>query len=205
MGRLQSTCLWLISVIVSLLRSITVRGGIYKNTPWRDWDFALEAVSEDKVRLAIDGFGTFKAVGEDGIFPGLLQHWIEIIIDHITNIFAAYLAYGYIPLAWKAVRVIFIPKPCCDSYELAKTCKQAHKPDIFLFENDGKTSGFLHNSWTVKILLAYGITVCIPERQIHWGCSSRSCSNDWGELDPKEFAMGVFLDIDMEHLKMELF
>jgi hypothetical protein len=45
-----------------------------------EWDFASEVANEDKVRWAIDGFGTFKAAGEDGIFPGLLQHEIEIII-----------------------------------------------------------------------------------------------------------------------------
>jgi hypothetical protein len=67
------------------------------------------------VRWAIDGFGTFKAAGEDGIFPSLLQHGIEIIISHITEMFAAFLAYGYIPLAWRVVRVIFIPKPARDS------------------------------------------------------------------------------------------
>jgi hypothetical protein len=37
-----------------------------------DWDVASEVVSKDKVRWAIDGFGTFKATGEDGIFSGLL-------------------------------------------------------------------------------------------------------------------------------------
>jgi hypothetical protein len=45
------------------------------------------------VRWAIDGFGTVKAVVEDGIFSGLLQHGIEIIISHITKIFASCLAY----------------------------------------------------------------------------------------------------------------
>jgi hypothetical protein len=42
-------------------------------------------LSEDKVRWAIDGFGNFKAAGEDGIFLGLLQHGIEIIIGHIKK------------------------------------------------------------------------------------------------------------------------
>jgi hypothetical protein len=69
--------------------------------------------------LAIDCFGTFRAAGEDGIFPGLLQQGIQIIIGHITKKFAAYLVYGYIPLACRAVRVIFIPKPGRDSYELS--------------------------------------------------------------------------------------
>jgi hypothetical protein len=37
------------------------------------------------VRWAIDGFGTFKMAGEDRVFPGLLQHGIEIIILlHVT-------------------------------------------------------------------------------------------------------------------------
>jgi hypothetical protein len=80
----------------------------------------------DKVRWAIDDVGTFTAAGEDGIFPGLLQHGIEIIIighiaKNILPYFAACLAYGYIPLAWRAVRVIFIPKPGRDSYKLAKS------------------------------------------------------------------------------------
>jgi Endonuclease-reverse transcriptase len=58
-----------------------------------DWDLTSEVISEDKVRWAVDGFGTFKAAGEDGIFPGLLQHRIEIIKKPITKIFAACLAY----------------------------------------------------------------------------------------------------------------
>jgi hypothetical protein len=49
----------------------------------------------------------------------------------------------------------------------SEVVSEAHKPDIFLFENDGKAGGFLHKSRTVKILSTYGITVCIPERQIH--------------------------------------
>jgi hypothetical protein len=42
----------------------------------------LKVVSED-------GFGTFKVSRDDGIFRGLLQHGIEIIIKPIN---------GYIPL-----------------------------------------------------------------------------------------------------------
>jgi hypothetical protein len=61
--------------------------------------FPSEIVSKDKMRWAIDGFGTFKAAGEDKISPGLLQHGIEIIIGHIAKIFAACLAYGDIPFA----------------------------------------------------------------------------------------------------------
>jgi hypothetical protein len=79
------------------------------------------------MRWAIDGFGTFKAAGEDGIFLGLLQHGIEIILDHITKMFAAYLAYGYVPLAWRSVS-----KPGRDSYELAKAFRPISLISFFL-------------------------------------------------------------------------
>jgi hypothetical protein len=64
------------------LRNTTVLAGFHKNPPRRAG--TSEVVSEDKVRWAIDGFGIFKAAGEDGIF---------------TKKFAACLAYSYIPLA----------------------------------------------------------------------------------------------------------
>jgi hypothetical protein len=47
-------------------------GRVLQERIQEDWDLASEVVSEDKVRWAIDGFGNFKAAGEDGIFSGLL-------------------------------------------------------------------------------------------------------------------------------------
>jgi hypothetical protein len=82
------------------------------------------------VRWAIDGCGTFKAAGEDGIFPGLLQHEI---IGHIANIFAACLAYGYIPhtASMEGSRGKFIPKPGRDSYELATSFRPLNLTSFF--------------------------------------------------------------------------
>jgi hypothetical protein len=120
------------------------------------------------------GYWPFKAAREDGIFPGLLQYGIEIIMGHITNFFAACLAYGYIPLAWRAVRDLLISKAGRDSYELDKSIRSISLTSFF-FENDGKAGGFLHKSGTVKILPAFPA--------VH-------------DLVQKEFALGVFLDID---------
>jgi hypothetical protein len=38
-----------------------------------------DAVDFDKIRWAIEGFGSFKSAGEDGIFPALLKNGIEIL------------------------------------------------------------------------------------------------------------------------------
>jgi hypothetical protein len=56
-------------------------GRVLQEPAHEDWDLASGVVSKDNVRRAIDGFGTFKAAGEDG----LLQHGIEIIIGHYKH------------------------------------------------------------------------------------------------------------------------
>jgi hypothetical protein len=56
-------------------------GRVLQEPAQEDWDLASEVASEDKVRWAINGFGTYKAAGEDG----LLQHGIEIIIGHYKH------------------------------------------------------------------------------------------------------------------------
>jgi hypothetical protein len=155
--------------------------GTLQEPAQKDYYQASKVVSEDKVRWAIDGFGTFKAVGEDGIFPGLLQHGIEIIIDHITNIFVAYLAYNYIPLAFRAVTVIFIPKPGRDSNELAKSFRLITLTSFFL-----KTMERLVDSY-----IRAGPLKSFPLRLLFTILFKRE-----GSLNQKEFALGVFLDID---------
>jgi hypothetical protein len=47
----------------------------------------------------------------DGIFPALLQEGREILVPYLVKIFRACLATGYVPIAWRQVKVVFIPKP----------------------------------------------------------------------------------------------
>jgi hypothetical protein len=64
-----------------------------------DWLVALEAVDSDKIRWAIEDFGSFKSTGEDGIFPALLKNGIEILYRPLVKIFTVCLALGYMPEA----------------------------------------------------------------------------------------------------------
>jgi hypothetical protein len=107
-------------------------GRILHEPAQEDWDLASELVSEDKVRWVIDGFGTFKAAGADGIFPSLLQHRIEIIIGHYYKHFCCMFGVWLHTPAWRAVRVIFIPKPGRDSYELAESFRPISLTSFFL-------------------------------------------------------------------------
>jgi hypothetical protein len=76
-----------------------------------DWLIASSVITDEKIRWAINGFGSYKTAGEDGFFPGLLQRGIETLVVPLCKILTACLAFGYIPKAWQKERVIFILKP----------------------------------------------------------------------------------------------
>jgi hypothetical protein len=42
-------------------------------------------ITEENIRWSINGFGSYKTAGEDGIFPGLLQQGIELWLCHYVK------------------------------------------------------------------------------------------------------------------------
>jgi hypothetical protein len=80
-------------------------------------------ITEEKIKWAVNGFGSYKIAGRDEIFPGLLQQEIETLVAPPCKILTACLAFGYVPKTWQKLRVIFIPKPGRSSYELTKSFK----------------------------------------------------------------------------------
>jgi hypothetical protein len=86
-------------IMENTVRAIPVR------TPTEE--YWHRTANSDKIRWAIEGFGSFKSGGEDSIFPALLINGIEILSGPLVKIFTACLALGYIPEAWQRVRVIF--------------------------------------------------------------------------------------------------
>lgn len=83
-------------------------------------EIALKIVSHDKIKWAIDSFSPFKAAGEDGIFPAILQNSYEIIAEFLFDIFLASIRLVHIPTCWREVRVVFLPKLGQSSYHQAK-------------------------------------------------------------------------------------
>jgi hypothetical protein len=64
-------------------------------------------------------FSAYKSPGEDGIYPAL-QEGLKTITGPVM-IFRACIALGCVPLSWRVVRVIFIPKPGRPRYVQAKS------------------------------------------------------------------------------------
>jgi hypothetical protein len=68
----------------------------------------------------INTFKPFKSAGTDETVPTLLQQGVDYLMTHLGRIFRACLARGYIPIAWRQVKVTFIPKPGKANYTNAK-------------------------------------------------------------------------------------
>ena len=77
---------------------------------------AAKIVTYGREVWAIDLFATHKSPGMDRIFPALLQEGQEVLVPYLAKIFHACLATGYVPAIWRQVKVVFIPKPCRNSY-----------------------------------------------------------------------------------------
>jgi hypothetical protein len=51
---------------------------------------------QETLEKPVNGFGSYKTAGEEGIFPGLLQQGIETLFVTLCKIITACLAFGYI-------------------------------------------------------------------------------------------------------------
>lgn len=85
--------------------------------PAYGWRKAKEIVSPDAIRWTIKGFKPSKTPGCDGISPAILQQSLEELMGLLISCFRGSLVCGYLPLQWKQVKVVFIPKPGRTSYE----------------------------------------------------------------------------------------
>jgi hypothetical protein len=75
----------------------------------------------EKIKWAVDSLSAYKAPGEDGIFPALLQKAGEPALGYLSNMFFHSLRLRYIPKTWRGTFVTFIPKVGKASYDRAKS------------------------------------------------------------------------------------
>jgi len=77
-------------------------------------------ITMEKIKESISSFCSYKAAGPDGIAPCVLQHLPQAALEYLRVIFVRSFRMGIIPGVWTEMRVVFIPKPNKDSYDIAK-------------------------------------------------------------------------------------
>ena len=76
-----------------------------------DWAVSRRVISYDKLKWAVFSFQPHKSPGIDGIMPIMLQQGFKLLMGKLLMLLRASLALGYIPMSWRHIRVVFIPKP----------------------------------------------------------------------------------------------
>jgi len=76
-----------------------------------DWAVSRGVISYDKLKWAVFSFKPYKSPGIDGIMPIMLQQGFKLLVGKLLMLLRASLALGYIPMSWRHIRVVFIPKP----------------------------------------------------------------------------------------------
>ena len=159
------------------------------------WVIARRLVTTESIKWAIDSFSPYKSPGNDGIFPALLQKGFVILEHVLKKIIVSSLATGYIPSAWREIRIKFIPKSGRASYEEAKSFRPI------------SLSSFLLKT-VERIIDHYIRDVCLVEHPLHnmqhayqRGKSTITLlhnvvSNIEKAFSQKQSGLGVFLDIE---------
>jgi hypothetical protein len=75
-----------------------------------DGAVSIRVVSYDKLKRVVFSVQPYKSPGTDGIMPIMLQQGFEPYAGKLLMLLRASVALGYIPMSWRNIRVVFIPK-----------------------------------------------------------------------------------------------
>ena len=78
-------------------------------------------ITKSRIARAIRLFKPYKSPGLDGVYPAMLREGLESLVTPLRSLFAASLEYAYLPVKWREIKVVFIPKVGKDSYTKPKS------------------------------------------------------------------------------------
>jgi hypothetical protein len=76
-----------------------------------NWEVYKNVISYNRLYWLVFPFPSYISPGIGGIIPITLQQGLELFAGKRLMLLRACLALGYIPMSWRHIRVVFIPKP----------------------------------------------------------------------------------------------
>jgi len=159
-----------------------------------DWWVAARIITHRRVEWALDSFSPYKSPGADGIFPALLQEGREVLIPRLVRIFHACLATGYVPVSWRQVKVVFIPKPGRSSYCGPRDFRPISLTSFLLKTMERLVDRFLRDEILVLQPLHPNQHAYQAGKSVEMALHQLVVRAEKA-LDQQEIALGVFLDI----------
>lgn len=160
-----------------------------------DWKQASRIINITRLEWAINSFEPYKSPGVDGIFPALLKQGMSKLATPLCALLRASLALGYVPIGWRKVKVVFIPKPGRDTYAQAKSFRPISLTSFLLKTLEKLIDRHIRDDvLSIKPL----------HRNQYAYQAGKSCELAIHELthrieralDSRETAIGTFLDIE---------
>ena len=154
---------------------------------------AHEWIDVDKVRKSMKQFKPHKAAGPDKLKPIVFKYLPQNALEAMTFIFQACISLCHTPKAWRETKVIFLPKPGKDSYDIPKSYRPISLSNYLLK--------------TLERLVVWRMDEDMEDHPIHQSqhgftkgkCTESAISNtaDYIEqfLFEKQHCLGLFLDI----------
>jgi hypothetical protein len=153
-----------------------------------DWNLARVIINQAKIRWALNTFKPFKSAGTDEIVPALLQHGADLLVPHLCRIYRASMAYGFIPISWRQVKVTFIPKPGKVDYTEAKAYRPISLSSFLLKMMEKLVDRTYPLHWNQHAYLTGKST----EIALH-----NVVTHIENAIEHKDIALGAFLDIEV--------
>ena len=160
-----------------------------------DLVLASRVITPEKVKWAVSSFSPFKSPGRDGIFPALLQYGLEFLLKPLVRLFRKCLALGYIPVSWRDIKVIFIPKPGRKSYDLAKSFRPISLSSYLLKTMERLVDRFIRDGPLLEHPLHVNQHAYQCGKSVDTALHELVSRIERG-MDNKLLTLGVFLDIE---------
>lgn len=160
-----------------------------------DWNFANKVINHIKVEWAIKQSPPFKSSGPDGIFPALVQNILGSILHILSNIFKACIAQSYVPKAWRAVNVVFIPKIGKPSYSSAKSFRPISLAPFLLKCLERLIENFINNEYLSSCPLSPNLHAYRSGKSTETALHHLICRVEKA-FNHKAYALTSFLDIE---------
>jgi hypothetical protein len=158
-------------------------------------NLAKHVINQSRIRWALGMLKPFKVAGTDEILPALFQQGEELIVPHLCRIYRACLAYGFIPTAWRQVKVTFIQKPGKLDYTEAKAYCPTSLSSFLLKTMEKLVESYIRDDSLRKYPLHHNQhsyqTGKFTETALH---NVVTCIEN--AFEHRDIALGAFIDIE---------
>lgn len=152
-------------------------------------------VNNQTIEWAVKSFQPYKAPGEDGVYPVLLQKSLPYIKYLLIAIFRASINLGYIPRCFRLVRVAFIPKAGKGDYTSAKSYRPISLSSFILKTLEKIIDNHIFHGSIRRCFFSQNQHAYIPGRSTETALSALVSKIEYA-LERKEWTLGLFFDIE---------